>query len=449
MNRLSYIVLPLLILSGVSNALGQDPELEIRQLPIRNGGVNPVDIIVPREQKRAIGWFFKFGDASSKFCTGTVISSRAVVTAKHCFKVNPEDPTDERIYLTAPDDYFFAIPNEGSLDNGELIPAREFQLNRATLIHSERHDITIITFEEGDFNEPGLKPIQVNNQPIQGSLAINLMDSIVQGAGYGETYHLGEEGLRFASLQVELITHEFIMVNGYQQQGLCGGDSGGPLLAAGSDGNVTIFAVESRGDECCIGIDQLTRVDLEIERLISVGATTPNSGLYPEKCSGLSSRNRCQDGVLYSCEGDQVVREVCAESGLSCGYVREQGQFTCTSPANLGCANLPPEGLCLDDETLVRCELGNEVMMRCIDAYCDSFIEGGRKACIEYDSPTVDDCSEANITLLRDASKARLSTASQCGGERVTAPGALLYLWLLLALPWFRRLLLFGRPQSA
>lgn len=400
---------------AVQDGHAEEPLLEQVTQEIRNGSQQTTHVLIGRGNLRAIGWFFKGvnpNSPSARFCTGTVISPYSILTAKHCFRQNPSDPNDKSIFLAPPPDYQFAVPTEDSVDDGRFDASDSFPLSQATLFHSEDYDITIVRFSSPVFNLTGLLPIPVNNQPIEGDLAVNLMNSTVQVAGYGETWHEGELGLHFAAVKVDLITHEFIMVNGESQQGLCNGDSGGPLIAAGVDGGIAIYSVVRGGDECCIGIDQTTRIDLEINLLISAGAATPIPD-FPEACWGISERNRCEGDFLYTCDLGQPITLRCPV-GTSCGYVLNDDRFLCAPSETAGCIGIPPEGICAGPTELIRCENGKEKRISCIAAECGSFVEGGRKACLGYGSPSAESCDEKNIARVYNASQAKFGTASQC-----------------------------------
>ena len=52
--------------------------------PIVNGTREPREIYLAPAEQLAIGWLAMYGTPTNPQCTGTLISSRVVITAKHC-----------------------------------------------------------------------------------------------------------------------------------------------------------------------------------------------------------------------------------------------------------------------------------------------------------------------------------------------------------------------------
>ena len=397
------------------------PLLEVQRKAVRNGSLTSTQLALSLDRERAIGWFYYYNDPESRFCTGTVISYNAVLTAKHCFVGDQVDRPEG-----AP--MGFAIPSDELVMTGELIPDAKFPFTTQDVLLSDDHDIAIVRFADMSFQRSGLIPIPINSEPLENDLAVNLMNSTVEVAGYGQTYHDGEQGRYFAAVKLELITPQFLMVNGQHEQGVCRGDSGGPLLAAGVDGEVSVFGVVSNGDRCCVGVDQLVRTDIEADNLVRYAdAYTSSTTDYPSACWGVSRRNRCEGSILQSCGGSAIIEVDCRERGLTCGYISADARFGCTDRG--ACSQ--PQGYCLNESELIRCEYGEERVIECVNAICGLIDGGDRPACISpVENPP---CDDDNIERLIEASQARFRAEPRCqtGGD-MRWWAALLILWLSL-----------------
>ena len=125
------------------------------------------------------------------------------------------------------------------------------------------------------------------------------------------TYHDNEDGRYLPwSSELELT---YIVTNGQNEQGICEGDSGGPLLASGVNGEIAILAVVTNGDKCCVGLDQLTRVDLVAEELINLGnAYSDRANADYKACRGLSRDFQCRGNTLHLCIDGEAVSVPCA-----------------------------------------------------------------------------------------------------------------------------------------
>ncbi len=81
-------------------------------------------------------------------------------------------------------------------------------------------------------------------------------------------------------MTVELtgIEDDHFVVDGHGQQGICFGDSGGPLFVNSETGDPVIIGVESHGDASCVDTDYETRLDQAMSWIdTEMGAFDPSS----------------------------------------------------------------------------------------------------------------------------------------------------------------------------
>lgn len=392
------------------------PRLGQRYGAIRNGSNVPRPIFIPDPQMNAIGWLAHNG---SRFCTATIISYSSIITARHCFE---ESQIKNSIDLT-----FNVKPNNQS-----------FPFSLVNVDINTALDIALITFDNQPFRAlTDVSIIPINRAPIEGSFYDNLIGHQVTAAGYGATYEANQSGLYFAAVQIELITSRLIVVNGERRQGICPGDSGGPLLAPGLDGMVTIIAVVSKGDPCCAGIDQLTRLDPAATwidaRTGAINDTGPVRSGWPPVCAGISQLGTCSGNMLRQCAITEVRESDCGVQ--RCDYDRLAAQVSCIAP----CQDVPSQGRCVGNE-LHRCERGEVVKVIC-DSACQTIEDGDTFACVNLNPlPNLDNeyipiCIANEDNLIREASEARFVGTPSCQQE----PAQVSWLWLLLSLIMWRQ----------
>ncbi len=403
------------------NVSRAQPQLEIKRQAIRNGNLYASNTRLSYEQTKAIGWL---KTSAGRFCTATVISDRAVLTAKHCFYGDQAPPRNSN--------FSFAILDDQSVENQSQDPLREpfiaeaeFSFRFADVMPLANLDIAMIRFVGQPFNRAGLQALPINAYPLEGSLKQNLTGSLVDVAGYGDTLHDNEDGRYFASVKLELITPTYIVTNGQNEQGICNGDSGGPLLASGVNGEVTILGVVTNGDECCVGLDQLTRVDLVANELITYGNafSVPNT-LYSENCWGISKDFQCRGNTLHLCLEGEAVSVDCATEQV-CAFDSQDQRFDCVAKSEVDCPNVGSKGLCIDPSTLVRCEYGEERRITCVNSSCGVIAGGERSACISGEA-SLSICNPDNQSRLEWASEVVFEASNSCASHSKTSKNLLI-----------------------
>lgn len=271
--------------------------------PIVNGTREPLAVDLTDGQQLAIGWLHQAGYPPAPFCTGTIISPRVVATAAHCVEgVSPRQVGfGVGMDTTAPDGVF-------TVDEVHVHPS----LDAALLVLSESAIEAV----------PGLVPIPANVD----TPSSDLIGTPVQAGGYGQTRDPERTGRWFATVYLSRVDPTQVVVDGRGDQGICFGDSGGPVIAEIAPSQVRLLGVESHGDGTCVDIDYLTRLDVIWDDFVEpvVGGEVTVDG-----CDPLSFEGLCEGEVAEWCQDGYVLRRDCGSLGTSCGLTNESTGFGC------------------------------------------------------------------------------------------------------------------------
>jgi hypothetical protein len=304
-------------------AHGHAQELGSSTHPIVNGIRTPEVVNLTDGEIMAIGWISERGAPDSTFCTGTLITSRIVISAKHCF-VN----MDKR--------YQFGL--------GRMPNESRFIFDIEAIEIHPREDIALVFLTEDAVDAvPDLTPIRANRHTLDGSEGELVLERAIQAGGYGDT--LSEaKGRFFTSVVLAEITSTYVIVDGQGASGLCRGDSGSGVITTNTLGYPVILGVEHAGDASCVDRDQLTRLDLPgVRDWIEQGIASTRD-FYPDggPCRGVDYLGRCVGSMAEWCEVGRLKRRDCAPEGRICAFVdRDSGYFCgprldCT-PGELDC----------------------------------------------------------------------------------------------------------------
>ena len=185
----------------------------------------------------------------------------------------------------------------------------------AQAVAHPRLDAAVLILEEDtSVVDPEILPIEMNRDMIPEGL----VGTEVEAAGYGETYDASREGRYFAVVQLTTIANTEVVVDGRGRQGICFGDSGGPVMTTDSDGKTMVLGVESWGDPSCLGVDHLTRLDVISDWIDDVVANYLEVEQLSPECRAAGPDGRCQDEILTWCQEGEVLSRDCAEEGLRC-----------------------------------------------------------------------------------------------------------------------------------
>ena len=184
-----------------------------------------------------------------------------------------------------------------------------------------------------------------------------LADSIgahLEAAGWGRTDHLQSGALHFVVLPVASTTSDLITIDGAGTAGVCGGDSGGPLLTRDASGAVRVVGVLSTGSISCRDFGDFVRLDPVHDWLASRGTVSAAAN----DCGAITAAGRCLPVVAHRvravwCDDGELRAEDCD----TCAWDDALSRYACVAAASSACGLVDDRGTC--DETRVRrCDVG-------------------------------------------------------------------------------------------
>ena len=340
--RIPALALAGLLLPSLSACTANEPGPAVGQRldEIRNGTREPEAVALTEAQILALGWLYTTGTPNSAFCTGTIVSPTVVATAKHCVEGRRAR------------DISFGIG---------LQPADPYATFASARIHAHPElDVAVLVLNTDVVEAvPEIEVIPFNREPLDNSL----VGRDVQAGGYGQTYDRRRTGRYFATVELTNVRATEVVVDGNGQQGICFGDSGGPVITLlGEEGAETPFVlgVESWGDPSCVGVDHLTRLDVVADWIDEVTGDNPP---MPDACGDLDYLGRCDGTVAEWCGDDTIERRDCADRRQVCAYIDDQQGHFCVEPPN-NCGDIASSGVC-QGEVVVRCRFGELVEEDC------------------------------------------------------------------------------------
>ncbi|MFC1609368.1 trypsin-like serine protease [Myxococcota bacterium] len=323
-----------------------DTLLAQRASTIVNGTRSPQNTHLSNGQVMAIGYLAD--GYGSPFCTGTLTDESVVVTARHCVEG--------------------AYPSQIAFGLGQAPTSPAALLDVADIRQHPSIDFALLLLDRSAVSVvPDLRPIALNRTPLSSAWVGRWVDA----SGFGETYS-NADGRFFASVEIESYDSQTVTVNGHGEQGICFGDSGGPIIwQIDASSAPVIVGTEQWGDPSCVGRDHLTRIDVVaswIDNILGVpdpdcgdidylglcdgntavwcdegtirqkdcgtpcGWLGPEVGYYclPSSCGTVDHNGVCDGNTLSWCSAEHGLQSTdCGREGQSCGWVSDAGSYDC------------------------------------------------------------------------------------------------------------------------
>lgn len=291
---------------------------------IVNGTRTPTAVPLSAAQQEAVVSLYGLGD-----CSGALIASRVVLTARHCTVDRSGNPISASNFTV-------------SFGQNDYNPS--LQLGVTSVVNNPTDDLAMLVLEAAPSQYINVAPIPINVEQVTSAW----VDRTVEAAGYGLTDPSSQssDGRYFVAEPVYDVYGNMIEINGEGIHGVCFGDSGGPVMGVAGTGDVRVLGALSNGDQSCTGIDRFTRTDPFVAWIENT--TGPTQGGGPVPCGAISATGRCinsGDGVQF-CQSDELTTVDCSASNQLCGWSAADNGYRCVARGSDPCQGVDSYGLC-------------------------------------------------------------------------------------------------------
>lgn len=291
---------------------------------IVNGTRTPSVVPLSAAQREAVVSIYGLGA-----CSGSLIASRVVLTAKHCTVDQNGNPLSAGNFVV----YF------GQYDNNPTL-----QLGVTSVVNHSTDDLAMLVLEAAPSQSITVAPIPINVEQVTSAW----IDRTVEAAGYGLTDPSTQtsDGRYFVAEPIYEVYANMLAINGEGIHGVCFGDSGGPVMGTASSGDVRVLGALSNGDASCTGIDRFTRTDPFVSWIEQTTGPTPGGG--PVTCGTVTEVGHCinsGDAVEF-CQNNELAMVDCSTSNQICGWSAANSGYRCVARGSDPCQGVDAYGLC-------------------------------------------------------------------------------------------------------
>ena len=165
------------------------------------------------------------------FCSGTLVAPRTVLSAGHCANAVTSFASYSAVF--------------GPNDSGPSIDITTQVVHPAYTAEGKPFDIAVFELASAP---PGVSPLPFARRALPGLAPGTLLTHVGLGATM-DGQLLGDGTKRVVATPITRLDADFVY-SGNAQKNSCNGDSGGPGIITGADGNEIVVSVVSAGPDC-------------------------------------------------------------------------------------------------------------------------------------------------------------------------------------------------------